>query len=205
MSTSVHIQNNTADFIRDCIVRILPKGSSIFDPTCGKENRQFRKYLNNSHTYLTDYHYLGKDLLFGNFDVFKDRAETEEFDMVWYDCPFIPKPVFDKRSDDYGNQDITIKQIKEYYSIPVIENLMTFTKKYLAIRGMDFYYPINSLNFYSFYDLCMNDILKHTSLNMYCLYIMPYVRADIEKLKQINKRPVINYSYTVIFMKGNFE
>lgn len=204
MSVSVHIQNNIADFVKDVIQRIFPNGGEIFDPTCGNQNRQFKKYFTGSEKYLNNFSYKGTDLIYG-FDVFKEKSLAPAFDIVWYDPPFTPKPTFDKRSSDYGNQDVTIQKIKDYFSIPVIENLMTFTKKYLAVRGMDFYYPINSLNFYSFYDLCMKDILRKTELNLYCLYIMPYTRADIETLIKINKRPVINYSYTAVFMKGNFE
>jgi len=205
LSTSVHKENNIADFVRDCILRILPDGGSIFDPTCGKENRQFKKYFTGAYQYLHNYRYIGKDLCYNDFDVFTRTAPTPEFDIVWYDPPFVPKPVFDKRAGDYGTRDIAIETIMEYFSIPVIKNLMTFTKKYLAVRGMDFYYPINSFNFYSFQNLLVNKVLELTELNLSCLYIMPYYRTDIETLKRINKRPVINYSYTAVFMKGYFE
>ena len=161
MSTSVHKTNDIADFVRDCILRILPEGGKIFDPTCGSINRQFKKYFTDSYTYLNNYHYIGKDLLYG-FDVNKETIHEPAFDIVWYDPPFVPKANFDRRAEDYGTQETTIEGIKKYFSIPVIENLMTFTKKYLAIRGMDFYFPINSVNFYSFYDICMKNILRET-------------------------------------------
>ena len=203
MSLSVHVQNNIADFVRDSIRRMLPNGGSIFDPTCGKINRQFKKYFSGEYEYDNNFLYKGTDLIYG-FDVFKNSAPTPDYDIVWYDPPYLPAPKFDKRSNDYGNQNITINEIKEYFSIPVIKNLMTFSKKYLAIRGMDFYYPINSFNFYSFFDLCIKNILEKTEFNLYCLYIMPYTRNDIDRIISINKRPVINYSYTVVFQKGNF-
>ncbi len=204
MSTSVHVQNDIADFVRDSVRKILPNGGTIFDPTCGKINRQFKKYFSGSCTYDTKYHYIGKDLIFG-FDVFTEKSSEPIADLVWYDPPFTPKPTIDRRASDYGTQGLTTEEIKNYFSIQVINNLKTFTKKYLAVRGMDFYYPINSLNFFSFDEMCTNPILQKTDLNLYCKYIMPYIRHDLETLKKINKRPVVNYSYTVVFMKGNFE
>lgn len=204
MSTSIHKQNDIADFVKDCILRILPDGGKIYDPTCGSINRQFRKYFTGSCTYLDNYYYVGKDLIYGN-DVFKETIQEPYVDIVWYDPPFIPTAKFDNRFRDYGTEQITVDEIKNYFSIPVIKNLLTFTKKYLAIRGMDFYYPINSFNYFSFYELCIKNILAQTELNLFCQYIMPYTRHDIDKIILINKRPIINYSYTVIFMKGNFE
>lgn len=203
MSTSVHIQNDISDFVRDSIRKILPDGGTIFDPTCGKINRQFKKYFTGTCTYDEKYHYIGKDIIFG-FDVFTNKSKEPIADLVWYDPPFTPKPTIDKRASDYGTQGITVEEIKNFFSIPVIINLSTYTKKYLAVRGMDFYYPINSLNYYSFHEMCITPILQKTPLNLYCLFIMPYIRHDLDYLVKINKRPVINYSYTVVFMKGNF-
>jgi len=204
MSVSIHQENDIAKFVKASINRILPNGGSIFDPTCGKINRQFKRYFSGEYEYDHKYLYKGTDLIYG-FDVFKSSATTPDYDIVWYDPPFTPKPNFDKRNSDYGTQEIsTIDQIKEYFSVPVIKNLMTFSKKYLAVRGMDFYFPINSFNFYSFYDMCMKNILEKTEFNLYCLYIMKYTRNDIDRIIEINKRPVINYSYTAIFQKGAF-
>ena len=204
MSVSIHVENDIAKFVKDCINRILPNGGSIFDPTCGKINRQFKRYFSGEYEYDKKYHYKGTDLIYG-FDVFKNSATSPDYDIVWYDPPFTPKPNFDKRNADYGTQEIsTIDQIKEYFSVPVIKNLMTYSKKYLAVRGMDFYFPINSFNFYSFYDLCMKNILEKSEFNLYCLYIMKYTRNDLDRIIEINKRPVINYSYTAIFQKGTF-
>ena len=204
MSLSVHVQNNIADFVKDSVRKMLPNGGSIFDPTCGKYNRQFKKYFTGEYEYDKDFLYKGTDLIYG-FDVFKNQAPDPDYDLVWYDAPYLPAPKFDKRADNYGNQNITIEEIKNYFSIPVIKNLMSFSKKYLAIRGMDFYYPINSFNFYSFYDLCIKNIIEQTEFNLYCLYIMPYTRNDMDRIISINKRPVINYSYTVVFQKGVFD
>jgi len=204
MSVSIHEENDIAKFVKASINRILPNGGSIFDPTCGKINRQFKRYFSGEYEYDHKYLYKGTDLIYG-FDVFKNSATTPDYDIVWYDPPFTPKPNFDKRNSDYGTQEIsTIDQIKEYFSVPVIKNLMTFSKKYLAVRGMDFYFPINSFNFYSFYDMLMKDVLQKTDFNLYCLYIMKYTRNDLERIIEINKRPVINYSYTAIFQKGAF-
>jgi len=203
LSFSIHTENDIADFVKASINRILPNGGSIFDPTCGKYNRQFKKYFSGEYQYDKKYQYKGTDKIYG-FDVFKSSALTPDYDLVWYDPPFIPAPKFDKRADNYGNQITTIEEIKEYFSIQVIKNLMTFSKKYLAIRGMDFYYPINSFNFYSFYDLLMKNVLEKTEFNLYCLYIMKYTRQDFDRIVAINKRPVINYSYTAVFQKGGF-
>lgn len=206
MSTSVHVENNIADFVRACIHRILGKSGSIFDVTCGKYNRQFKKYLSSEFCYDGVYHYKATDLLYG-FDVFNKRAPEPDYDLVWYDPPFTPRPKkeIDQRYDNYGTEEITIDMIKHYFSKIPIGNLLTFTKKYLVVRGMDFYYPINSFQFYSFYDIAIKRILEENPVNLYCNYIMPYTRKDLDTLIQINKRPVINYSYTAVFMKGSFE
>ncbi len=203
MSTSVHVHNDIAEFVRDSVRKILPNGGTIFDPTCGKINRQFKRYFTGSCTYDEKYHYIGKDKIYG-FDVFTEKTSEPIADLVWYDPPFTPKPTIDKRAGDYGTQGITVDEIKNYFSIPVINNLMSFSRKYLAVRGMDFYYPINSLNFYSFADMLILPILKQTPFNPFALYIFPYIRADLKKIIEINKRPVINYSYTMVFMKGSF-
>jgi len=204
LSFSIHIENDIADFVKDCINRMLPEGGSIFDPTCGKYNRQFKKYFSGEYQYDKNYQYKGTDQLYG-FDVFKSSSPTPDYDLVWYDPPFTPAPKFDKRADNYGTEKIGgIDSIKEYFSVPVIKNLMSFSKKFLAVRGMDFYYPINSFNFYSFYDMLIKNVLEKTEFNLYCLYIMKYTRQDWDRIIQINKRPVINYSYTAIFTKDGF-
>lgn len=148
---------------------------------------------------------LNKKAKFTPIIIERDYPNDTEHTCLFDGQPFTPKPNFDKRSNDYGTQNInTIDKIRKYFSIPVIRNLMSFSKKYLAVRGMDFYYPINSFNFYSFYDLCIKNVLERTEFNQYCLYVMLYTRNDMNKIIQINKRPVINYSYTAVFQKGFF-
>lgn len=203
MSLSIHVENNIADFTRAVCRRLMKDGGSIFDVTCGKYNRQFKKYFSTSEAYLYDenFFYKGTDLIYG-FDVFKEKSTEPYYDIVYYDPPYLPAPKFDKRADNYGNQRISIEEIKEYFSIPVIHNLMSFSKKYLCVRGMDFYYPINSFNYYSFYDLCIKNIIEKTEFNLTCQYIMKYSRNDMDRIIAINKRPVINYSYLAVFQKG---
>lgn len=204
MSLSVHVQNNIADFVRDCVRKMLPNGGSIFDPTCGKENRQFKKYFTGGYEYDNNYLYKGTDKMYG-FDVFKNSSLEANYDLVWYDPPFTPSPTKDRRAGDYGTQGLTDMDIlKSYFSIPVIENLMTFSKKFLAIRGMDFFYPMSSFNFYSFYDMCMKNILEQKKYNLWALYIMPYTRHDMDEIIKNAKRPRINYSYTAVFQKGDY-
>jgi len=202
---SIHTPNDIAEFVKNVISRLLPNGGSIFDPTCGNQNRQFKKYFTGAYQYNYKYSYKGTDLLYNDSDVFKDRASEPTYDIVWYDPPFTSKPTMDKRSEDYGTKGLEGNEVKKFFSVDVIENLASYSKKFIAVRGMDFYFPINSTTYFSFHDMCIKPVLTWTNLEMYCLFIMPYWRHDMDRIIELNRRPVINYSYCVIFTKDGLD
>lgn len=194
-----------SDFVESIVMFYMPEGGIIYDPTAGVKNYQFKWNKNEKLTGVR-YTYLSSDLRKTRHSQFMADVRhlplADKFaDFTWYDPPYLPKAADkDKRRNDYGidNEQADPQQVARYYGPDVMRELVRVTRKYIAIRGSDFYYPRTSANFYMFHDLCIQNLRK------YCIIIALYQYKVLNPLfglwrKRIkSKRPIITHNYTVV-------
>src|SRR5690606_24425830 len=198
------LNQKIADAIQGIVRFYLPEGGTILDPTCGKENYQFGGWVEQMTLEGTHYDYLSSDLLpFGDVQAsvqelpFRDKIA----DVTVYDPPFTPQATADPRGVDYAIQfDRTIDEISRYYSRWVYQELERVTKKFILVRGQDFYYPPNTPNFCSFFQLALRgELLEGLTLRAIYPYRYNHHRLPLyrENLKNV-VRPIITHGYVAV-------
>ena len=206
----------------DCLVRYyFPKCKSIWDPTCGTENHQFKDYLVEING---DWYYHGKIFYFPTdvrktkwskmlVDLFRPPYpfRDEVFDLIVYDPPFIPMTRTDKRADDYDISEVhSPLYIKKFYSEDVIKEFHRVCRQGVILRGQDFYYPPISDNLF----LWLHDIIDLEMLRKYFKIVavhayrffhtaVPLIRTRIGRglMNKGYRRAMVTHSYLLIGYK----
>ena len=206
----------------DALIRYyFPKCKSIWDPTVGTENHQFRDYLqkvDNEWYYHGKIYYFPTDKrktkwtkmlidLFNTPYPFRDEA----FDLIVYDPPFNPYGRGDDRGEDYDVIHIRSPiAIKKFYSEDIIKEFWRIYKQGAIIRGSDFYYPIISDNLY----LWLTDIIDVEMIRKYFRIIsvhayryfhnaVPLLRVRVGQgltLRHL-RRAIITHTYLMVCYK----
>lgn len=200
------LQQEIADTIQSIVRFYLPEGGTILDPTCGKENYQFSSWVKQMTLEGTHYEYLSSDLLpFGDVQAavgelpFRDKIA----DVTVYDPPFTPQASADPRGVDYNIELArTISEIGGYYSLSTYQELARVTRQFIILRGQDFYYPPNTCNYYSFFELALRGLYHMgKELKLRALYPYRYNHHRLplyrENLKNV-PRPIVTHGYIAV-------
>jgi len=215
------------DIVRSLITYYFPGASSIWDPTCGSENHQFRKYLKMdgaAWVYAERYRYVASDIKDTKWncgpqgclkiDVLKTPHPfgDGEFDIIVYDPPFQPSARHDDRGGDYGiDVDRRLEDIQRYYDLKVFEEFARIAGRGLIVKCTDFYYPPYS----SRLRLCLGDLIKidemrRIGLRPAGIHILrfvhnnvPLMRARLAKAftRRGVRRAMTVHSYYIVFYK----
>jgi len=213
------------ELLRNLIEFHFPDAKVIWDPTCGKDNYQFKEYLKRTEDgwiYAGRYKYYASDLLKTPWNCDKESCLRVDVlnppwdlpfepDLVVYDPPYIPFKVSSKRNNAYG-MDINrgLEGIRDYYAPRVFEAFAETVRKGLIVKGADFYLPKFSENLRLF----LVDVLDLAAIRRWfkpvALYVYRYFTADAfihramtSKASQIRgiRRNIINHSYYLILKK----
>ena len=94
----------------------------------------------------------------------------------------------------------SVNEVKERYSKEVFEELMRVTRKWIIIKGADFYYPTTSYNFYMFYDFAIRTA-QEAGLRVRAIYAYNYHHGNIALFRsrlRNYRRPVVQHTYYVV-------
>lgn len=180
--------------------------ATIYDPTCGRENYQFKPWLENGVLEKLGYKYVSGDLkAYGELvnDVFHVPLRGKSVDVIVYDPPFTTHCRIDDRGSDYDiDKERSPEEIKKYYSKNVFEEFHRVLRDggIVIVKGADFYYPPKSTNLFFF--------VKMVDFEGYftpvALYIYRYWHSCIPLLRyrlRNWKRPLICHSYYLVLEK----
>lgn len=211
--------------LEQIVIFYLPNGGVIYDPACGETKHQLANLLlrkNDSQltAYLEKkskepqalYQIIQSDLKPTGDFVASARAlplRNKIADMTIWDPPFVPFQRDDKRGKDYGiDQDRSVEDVFNFYGLETYAELARVTRKYVVVRGMDFYFPVTSEKFYPFYEFALKDAYK-AGLTVHAIY--PY-KTNPPKLGLYRwrlrhyVRPIQTHSYlAVLKVKGAGE
>jgi len=205
-------KNVTVDILMYAIIKFFVKDryNVIVDPTCGTENYLFSKIIDILEYWGIEYK--ACDLKEGNWsgnicNVFE--ADTlPEGDVFVYDPPYVPYSRIDKRGENYGTEIArSPEEVKEFYSKQVFENFESRGAKLIIVKGSDFYYPVESLNFYSFHRdiLEVPENFKMIANIVYRFYHNNNNLVNVRLAKALEKRnimrPHVVHTYFVILKK----
>jgi hypothetical protein len=200
------------DTVRSLIEFFLPKGGVIYDPTCGKENRQFRPWIHQSRLDGVVYEYISSDKEpYGDFvfDLFeipqkKIPLEDKKAHITVYDVPFTPKAKVDPRAEDYNIQvERTAQDIAKFFSADIYRELARVTSQFIFVRGQDFYWPPASTNFFRFSKFALANV-EEAGLVERALYPFRFNRSDLPMFRENLKnwvRPIITHGYIAVLAK----
>lgn len=207
--------------VQEIVVRLLPEGGTIFDPTCGEEMYQLQNLRKREHDMQLDnwlqrkkqkkapqlYKIITSDLkptgdLIASVQYLPLRDNSA--DAVIYDPPFTPNFREDKRGANYGiDIDRTPEQTFQFYSLEIYKELARVSRKYVIVRGMDFYFPPETEIFYPFWRFALKNAAK-AGLEDYAIYSNKNVHGKLSiyrwRLKHL-PRPIISHSYIAVFKK----
>lgn len=200
------------DLTQSIIEFFYPKGGTIYDPTCGVENHQFRSWIYQTRLNGVKYKYIRSDkepygdFVFDLFDIpaKKIPLKDNEADATWLDVPFTPRATEDPRGDDYKIQhDRDAEAIRAFFSADIYRELARVSKDYIFVRGQDFYYPPNTTNFYMFHDLALRTV-KEAGLVVRAVYPFRYNHDRLPRIRENLKnvvRPIITHGYLAVLAK----
>ena len=185
------------------------KGCVIFDPTCGKENYQFREILDVIE-YL-GYRYISADIEpYGDIvhDVLGGLPLREgSIDLILYDPPYLPYARLDDRGSDYAvDVERSVLDVKKFYGMGVFKEFHRVLRDggVLIVKGADFYDPVCSDNLYLF----LTDIVDVQEVKRYfkptALYIYRYfhrINALYRFRLKNRRRPVLTHTYFLVLKK----
>lgn len=188
----------------------LSRPCRVLDPTCGRENYQFKSLKPRMLSEGVEY-FDGDIMPWGSFqaDVFHLPFRNNFFDIVVYDPPYLTaERRYDDRAGDYGMPlNITPKDVKQYYTRPVLEELARVTTwgGVVIVKGADFYWPSTSNNLF----LLIPDILDPReipqSLVLEARYAYRYYRQNVFRLQRARlkglHRPLITMTWYLILRK----
>lgn len=179
----------------------------ILDPTCGKENHQFRPWIEQGILDKLGYEYIPCDIKpYGEIvlDVLSSLPfRDESADIIVYDPPFTPNRRADERGVDYDiAKTRTPEEVKIYYSESVFKEFHRVLKTdgIVLVKGMDYYYPKNTDNLYLFIEqLEYKKYFKPIALYIYRFYYrgIPLLRYRCKHWK----RPLIDHIYYLVLKK----
>ena len=178
----------------------------ILDPTCGKENYQFKPWIESNILERLGYEYISADIKpYGEIvlDVFNLPVKEKSVDIIVYDPPYTPTARMGKRGGDYDIViDRTPNMIKKYYSEKVFKEFYRVLKNcgIVLVKGMDYYYPRNSDNLYLF----IEQVEYRKYFKPIGLYIYRYFYSNIPLTRyrcRNWKRPIQNHTYYLVLKK----
>lgn len=197
------LNQEIAQTIHSIIRFYLPEGGRIYDPTCGKENFQFKSWIESLKLDGTRYEYISSDLKpFGDFqaDLWHLPLQDKFAHCTVYDPPFTPTATSDPRSEQYNIEvERKVEDVLEYYSKKIYDELLRVTKWFIVVRGQDFYYPPNTCNYYPFHTVVLKKVPKQLELRAIYPYRFNHHRLPLyrENLKN-HVRPIITHGAIAI-------
>ena len=204
MSFSVYNNYKVNDLVEELVMFYLPEGGLVFDPTCGIKNRQFQ-WIQNSRLDGVKYEYLPSDIQESSRQKIQASVahiplKYRSVDLTLYDPPYIPY-AREGRAEDYGiAEERSVKEVMAFYSKEIFEELKRITRKWIIIKGMDFYFPTTSMNFYRFQDFALKGALE-AGLKVRGIYVYNYHHGNIglyrARLKNY-RRPVVQHTYYIV-------
>ena len=207
MSFSAYDNYRINDLVEELVMFYLPEGGIVFDPTCGIKNRQF-KWIQNSRLDGVKYDYLPGDIQKTNLQEVQASVthiplKYRSVDLTLYDPPFLPRACSENmRGADYGiDEERTPEEVKAFYSKEIYEELKRITRKWIIIKGTDFYWPSTSMNLYLFQEFAIKPALE-AGLKVRSIYINRYHHGNIGLYRSRMKnyrRPIIIYTYYIVF------
>ena len=205
MSFSAYNNAKVNDMVEELVMFYLPEGGLVFDPTCGIKNRQF-KWIQNSRLDGVKYEYLPGDIQESNLQKIQASVrhiplKYRSVDLTLYDPPYLPGARECERKEDYGIEtDQSVKETIAFYSKEIFEELKRITRKWIIIKGTDFYYPTTSMNFYVFQQFALKGALE-AGLKVRAIYSFGYHHGNIgiyrARLRNY-RRPVNNFTYYIV-------
>ena len=206
MSFSANNNAKVNDMVEELVMLYLPEGGLVFDPTCGIKNRQF-KWIQNSRLDGVKYDYLPGDIQKTNLQEVQASVthiplKYRSVDLTLYDPPFLPRACSENmRGADYGiDEERTPEEVMAFYSKEIYEELKRITRKWIIIKGTDFYYPTTSMNFYVFQQFALKGALE-AGLKVRAIYSFGYHHGNIgiyrARLRNY-RRPVNNFTYYIV-------
>ena len=205
MSFSAYNNAKVNDMVEELVMFYLPEGGLVFDPTCGIKNRQF-KWIENSRLDGVKYEYLPGDIQESNLQEIQASVthiplKYRSVDLTLYDPPYVPGARDCQRKEDYGiTQDRSVKEVMAFYSKDVFEELKRITRKWIIIKGTDFYWPTTSMNFYLFQQFALKGALE-AGLKVRAVYVFNYFHGMMgyyrSRLKNY-RRPIPCFTYYIV-------
>ena len=205
MSFSAYSNAKVNDVVEEMVMFYLPEGGLIFDPTCGIKNRQF-KWIQNSRLDGVKYEYLPGDIQESNLQKIQASVthiplKYRSVDLTLYDPPYLPGMRTMKRREDYGmDKEQSLEETVGLYSKEIFEELKRITRKWIIIKGADFYWPTTSYNFYAFQQFALKGALE-AGLKVRAVYSFHYHHGSIGlyRVRLRNyRRPVNNFTYYIV-------
>jgi len=185
------------------------KNCVIFDPTCGKENYQFKPILEVLEA--LGYRYISADLEpYGDIqhDVLGGvPLRDDSVDIILYDPPYVPYSRCDVRGEDYAiSSERCVYDVKKFYSKEVLKEFHRILRRngVLIVKGTDFYEPTTTDNLFLF----LVDVVPKENYRGLFRYVALYVYRYFHKENILNRyrlkrvrRPVLTHTYFLVLKK----